>query len=80
MSRMDYDTQRELWDMIDKNVWFQLFFRNQKYIKDNWIDFESEISRVIKLLDEDMIRSKADESKIVREFSESYFSEYLLRL
>ena len=80
MSRMDYDTQRELWDMIDKNVWFQLFFRNQKYIKDNWIDFESEIRRVIKYLDEDMIRSKADESKIVREFSESYFSEYLLRL
>lgn len=78
MSRMDYDIQRELWNMIDENVWFQLFFRNQKYIKDNWIDFESEISRVIKLIDSDMIRIKAEENEIVREISESYLSEYFL--
>lgn len=78
MTRMEYDIQRELWKMINENVWFQLFFRNQKYIDDNWIDFESEISRVIRLIDKDMIRLNADENEIVREISDSYFSEYFL--
>ncbi len=72
----DREVQRELWKMIDDNVWLQLFFRNQNFIKENWIDLESEIRRVIHSLDDDM--TCADENTIVLKITEPYLSEYFL--
>lgn len=37
-------------NLIDNN-WIQYFFRNQVYMRENWIDFESEISKIIILLE-----------------------------
>lgn len=46
--------QLELWECIDKNVWIDYFLNNLMYQKENWIDFEREISRIIKSIDNDM--------------------------
>lgn len=47
--------QQEIWYCIDDNFWIDYFLHNPMYQKENWIDFESEISCVIKSLDDDMI-------------------------
>lgn len=50
---------RDYWkDLIYENLWIKYFSRNPLYQKENWIDFESEISRVIQQLDEDIIDHK----------------------
>ena len=41
----------ELYPLISQNTWIEYFLNCQSYIGDNWIDFESEISRVIQALD-----------------------------
>lgn len=41
----------ELHKLLKKNTWLIYFQKCQSYLGDNWIDFESEISRVIKALD-----------------------------
>ena len=40
--------------LIEDNFWIEYFLKNPMYQKENWIDFESEISKVIKQLNEDM--------------------------
>jgi hypothetical protein len=40
--------------LIDNNFWIEYFLQCPMYQKDNWIDFESEISKVIQSLDQDM--------------------------
>ena len=44
----------EFYDNIKYNIWIDYFLQNLQYIKENWIDFESEISKLIQLLDNDM--------------------------
>lgn len=46
--------QLELWNCIDNNDWFEYFLQCDMHGNENWIDFESEISKVIKSIDEDM--------------------------
>lgn len=41
----------ELHTLLNKNTWLIYFQKRQADLGDNWIDFESEISRVIKTLD-----------------------------
>lgn len=41
----------ELHELLKKNTWLHYFLNCPSYLGDNWIDFESEISRVIKALD-----------------------------
>lgn len=38
----------ELDKLFFMNIWIEYFSSNEKYIKENWIDFESEISKVIR--------------------------------
>lgn len=45
---------QELYNLIHNNIWIEYFTTNPIYQKENWIDFESEISNVIKSLDNDM--------------------------
>jgi len=41
----------ELHKLLYKNAWLNYFLNCPSYLGDNWIDFETEISRVIKALD-----------------------------
>lgn len=50
----------KLFDLIEDNVWIEYFQANPMYNKENWIDFESEISKVIKSIDGDMINDKGE--------------------
>lgn len=45
---------KEILYMIENNFWVEYFLQNSLYEKENWIDFENEISRVIQSLDEAM--------------------------
>lgn len=55
--------QEEVWNCIDNNVWIEYFLltytNREKEDKNGWIDFESEISNVIRSLDDDMISESA---------------------
>lgn len=52
---------KRLGEMLIDNIWIKHFFHTQTYIKENWIDFESEISKIIILLE----KAKADYDKKV---------------
>lgn len=41
-------------DNIKDNIWIEYFLQCNMYQKENWIDFEREISKVIQSLDEDI--------------------------
>lgn len=41
-------------ELLNENIWIDYFLQCDMYQKENWIDFESEISRVIQTIDEDM--------------------------
>ena len=40
-----------LFESLKNNKWIEYFLKNQTYIKENWIDFESEISKIVILLE-----------------------------
>ena len=48
------DKSNELIDLIDDNCWIEYFLQCEMYQKENWIDFESDISNVIQSIDRDM--------------------------
>lgn len=51
----DVNSQKVIWEpLIQKNFWIEYFQICDMYQKENWIDFESEISNVIKSLYKDM--------------------------
>lgn len=41
----------ELHRLLDRNTWLKYFLNCTSYLGENWIDFESEISRVVQALD-----------------------------
>ncbi len=45
----------EIENCINNNFWINYFLSHSLYKKENWIDFESEILKIIKKLDEDML-------------------------
>lgn len=55
----------ELHDLLHGNIWLEYFLKNEKFIKENWIDFESEIANVIKAFDivRMSVESKGKKSK-----------------
>ncbi len=44
----------EIFSLIKGNFWLEYFLNTPMYQKEKWIDFESEISKVIQSLDDDM--------------------------
>lgn len=46
-----YPRLDELYLLIESNIWFDYFGQCDKHGKENWIDFEDEISNVIKAID-----------------------------
>lgn len=63
-------SQGQVWrELLEDNFWIEYFLQCLMYQKENWIDFESEISKIIQSLDNDMF----DESKRISGLSdESY--------
>lgn len=49
----------ELYTYIDANTWLEYFLKRRSSIGGNWIDFETEISKVIQALDEAMVIRKS---------------------
>lgn len=57
----------ELKQLLIDNIWIEYFSSRKSYINENWIDFESEISKVIRSLDSDMIESNGNRREITDE-------------
>lgn len=49
------DRCNEIYNLVNENTWIDYFMENPIYQKENWIDFESEISKVIQSLEKDML-------------------------
>lgn len=75
-------SKEAMWkDLIWNNFWIDYFQQNSMYQKENWIDFESEISKVIRSLDADMRSSISGylnlEDKIQRIRNRFLYKRYL---
>jgi hypothetical protein len=62
--------------LVDENLWIEYFLQNPLYQKENWIDFEKEISNVIKSIDDDMNNSSLEEN--IYELHNSFLNKRLL--
>lgn len=56
----NYPRLDEMYSVIKNNIWIDYFSQSNIYQKENWIDFEREISEVIKSLDNDMHKLSDD--------------------
>lgn len=70
--------QRRKWEnLIADNCWIDYFLQCQSYIGDNWIDFESEISKVIQEFDKNLanvdLNSNACREKLPNDFFRDLF-------
>lgn len=54
-------------ELLNDNSWIDYFLQCDMYKKENWIDFESEISRVIKSIDDEMKQKGVDENVLLEE-------------
>lgn len=55
---------KELEQLVKNNIWIEYFLQNPMYQKENWIDFENEISKVIQSLDQDMFFKDGEKSEL----------------
>ena len=63
-------SQGQVWrELLEDNFWIEYFLQCLMYQKENWIDFESEISKIIQSLDNDMF----DESKRISGLSDEVY-------
>lgn len=65
-------------ELLNDNVWIEYFLQCNMYQKENWIDFESEISRVIHSIDDDMKEKAIDENDVIRKLPVPFMSEKFL--
>ena len=56
-------------ELLNDNIWVDYFLQCNMYQKENWIDFENEISNVIQTIDGDMHKSSSS-CKLEDEFKE----------
>lgn len=71
-------SQDKMWNnLIGNNVWVDYFLQCDNFLKENWIDFESEICRIIKIVDNDIHRNGGLDT-VVRNISEDFFENYFL--
>lgn len=66
----------ELRNLIADNSWLEYFWRCPVYQKENWIDFEGEIGRIIRSIDVDMAGGDFDGQ--IRELTNEYLNERYL--
>lgn len=70
---------KELAQNIINNIWIDYFLECEMYQKENWIDFEREISKLIQSLDDDMVDESNKRCEITEEvwqLSNKYLSNY----
>ena len=60
-ARVSNKAFEELYMHIRQNAWLEYFLKCRSFVGENWIDFESEISRVIQALDVTMALMKNEE-------------------
>lgn len=75
-TQTNYPRLDEMYLVIKDNIWIEYFLQCNMYQKGNWIDFESEVSKVIQSLDDDM-HGKSIECQIDK-LSNKYLSETFL--
>ena len=68
----------ELVNCIEDNFWIDYYLECPMYQKENWIDFESEISKLIRSIDDDMKKGGLDESAIVKSCRNSFLAKRFL--
>ena len=71
-----FDQKSEWESLIIHNFWIEYFFKVPMYKKENWIDFEYEISRVIQNLDADMRMHSASLDEKALFISNKYIEEF----
>lgn len=77
VERLDDEAlQLEIWNCINRNFWIDYFLNNSIYQRENWIDFESEISKIIRLIDTELQSSEFNDS--VTAFSNKFLNEYFI--
>ena len=83
-SKMEYQTKYpgldELFSLIDNNIWFYYFIQCDRHGKENWVDFESEISNVIKSITEAMEKYNISLYKTVYNFRDGNSYELPLNM
>lgn len=65
----------ELYVLINNNFWLGYFLSCTSYKGENWIDFEAEISRVIRILDD--VRKMTEQGKSVMEIDNDYMANII---
>ena len=72
-------SQEQIWrELLEENFWIEYFLQYPMYQKENWIDFESEISNVIQSIDFDMKNNNLNDDSIVSNFYlEKFFHKRL---
>lgn len=77
--RNDLLSQKQIWnELLDDNFWVDYFLQCDMYQKENWIDFESEISRVIQFIDNDMRQKGFDENVVISKLPIPFLAERFL--
>ena len=70
---------REEWKtLVENNVWIDYFLQYVWDKKENWIDFEKEISKVIQIIDNDISVGKYNLDRIVTKISNKFFDDYFI--
>ncbi len=67
---------KQCMDLLNNNIWVDYFLQCNMYQKENWIDFESEISNVIQTIDGNMhgLSSACKLEDEIKELSNSFFN------
>lgn len=74
----DCESQLGVRKCISNNFWIEYFMQNPMYQKENWIDFESEISNVIQNIDEGMQRRSDKIDNTISSLDNKYLSNKFL--
>ncbi len=75
----DLLSYRDEWKtLVENNVWIDYFLQCPMYEKENWIDFEKEISKVIQTIDNDINAKKYNLEQIVDVISNRFFNDYFI--
>lgn len=64
-------------DLLTENFWISYFSQCPMYQKENWIDFESEISNVIQSLDRDMVIDDGGKYQFTEEINKCLTNDFL---
>ncbi|MBD5467931.1 MAG: hypothetical protein HDR21_07250 [Lachnospiraceae bacterium] len=62
-------------ELLDQNTWIDYFLQCNTHLKENWIDFEIEIGKVIRSIERDMKKYNCNENSTVHKSSVSFLEK-----